>query len=112
MFCLQFYNKSSVMQLAIPAVVKLLDCENRDLCRSVSSYLSLAAIDNADLLAEHTEIIVISVSNGKEKCRSSYWLIQTRKRLHKNAVYWDKTQPAHFRGNPLCQATKQHLNNS
>ena len=66
LFCLQFYNKSSVMQLAVPAVVKLLDCENRDLCRSVSSYLSLAAIDNADLLAKHTEIIVTSVFNGKE----------------------------------------------
>ena len=54
------------MQLAIPAVVKLLDCDNRDLCRSVSSYLSLAAIDNADLLAEQTEIIVTSVFNGEE----------------------------------------------
>ena len=53
------------MQLAIPAAVSLLGCENRDLCRSISSYLSLAAIDNADLLAEHTEIIVSSVLDGK-----------------------------------------------
>ena len=30
----------------------------------------------------------------------------------KNAVYQDKTQHANFRGNPLYQATKRHLNNS
>ena len=65
LLCWQFYMKSSVMRLAIPAVVQLLDCDNRDLCRNVSSYLTLAAIDNADLLAEHTEIIVTSVVNGK-----------------------------------------------
>lgn len=60
-----YYNETSVMQLAIPAVVMLLDCDNCDLCRSVSSYLSLAAIDNAELLAEHTELIVASVLKGK-----------------------------------------------
>ena len=57
------------MQLAMPAAVKLLDCDNQDLCRSISSYLSLAAIDNADLLAEHTELIVASVLNGKNRYR-------------------------------------------
>ena len=30
----------------------------------------------------------------------------------KNAIYQDKTKPANFRGNPLCQTTKPHLNNS
>ena len=35
----------------------------------------------------------------------------TRK-VQKNAVYWDKTQPANFRGNPIYQAAKRHLNNS
>ncbi|KAK7493731.1 hypothetical protein BaRGS_00015060 [Batillaria attramentaria] len=65
MSCLfMYYSKACVMRLAIPAVVKLLDCDNKDLSRSVSSYLSLAAIDNADLLAEHTTIIVSSVLNG------------------------------------------------
>ena len=33
-------------------------------------------------------------------------------KVQKNAFYLDKTQPAHFWGNPLCQATKRHLNNS
>ena len=26
--------------------------------------------------------------------------------------FWDKTPPEHFRGIPLYQATKRHLNNS
>ena len=30
-------------------------------------------------------------------------------KVQKNAIYWDKTKPANFRGNPLCQATKRHL---
>lgn len=65
MSCLfMYYSKSSVMRLAIPAVVQLLNCDNKDLSRSVSSYLSLAAIDNADLLSEHTSLIVSSVLNG------------------------------------------------
>ena len=32
------------------------------------------------------------------------------KRLKKNAIYWDKTKRANFRGNPLCQDTRRHLN--
>ena len=28
-----------------------------------------------------------------------------------NAIYQDKTQHANFQGNPLYQATKQHINN-
>ncbi|KAL8583519.1 hypothetical protein ACOMHN_054835 [Nucella lapillus] len=65
MSCLfMYYNKSNVMEMAIPAAVKLLDCDNKDLCRSVSSYLSLAAIDNVSLLAEHTPILISSVLSG------------------------------------------------
>ena len=30
----------------------------------------------------------------------------------KNTVYQNKTQPANFRGYPLYQATKRHLNSS
>ena len=36
----------------------------------------------------------------------------TTKKVQKNAIYQDKTKAANVRGNPLCQATKQHLNNS
>ena len=32
--------------------------------------------------------------------------------VQKNADYQDKTQRANFRGNPLYQATKRHLNSS
>ncbi|KAK6174822.1 hypothetical protein SNE40_013396 [Patella caerulea] len=58
------YNKSAVMKLAIPAVVHYLDCDNKELACNVSSYLSLAAIDNADLLAKHMPLLVTSVLTG------------------------------------------------
>ena len=32
--------------------------------------------------------------------------------IEKNAVYYNKTQHASFRGKPLFQANKQHLHNS
>ena len=44
------------MTMAIPVVVNFLS--------SVSSYLSLAALDNADLLAKHMEIILNSIFRG------------------------------------------------
>ena len=45
------------------------------------------------------------------------WVLNTvqwykHKKVQKNAIYWDKTQQANFRGNPICQAAKRHLNNS
>ena len=44
----------------------------------------------------------IVVSNGMGK-------IQTQREVQKNAVYYDKTQGANFRGEPLFQATKRAL---
>ena len=39
--------------------------------------------------------------------------IQTHKTFKTVLIYCDTdTQSAYFQGNPLCQATKQHLNNS
>ena len=39
--------------------------------------------------------------------------IQTRKRFKRTLIYHDtEGQSAHFRGDPLRQATKRHLNNS
>ena len=39
--------------------------------------------------------------------------IRTHNRFQRTLIYYDiDTQSAHFRGNPLCQATKRHLNNS
>ncbi|NXE98603.1 MELT protein, partial [Menura novaehollandiae] len=61
---LQNYNRPPVMALAVPVAVKFLQRGNKELCRNMSSYLSLAAIAKADLLAEHTETIVKSVLQG------------------------------------------------
>ena len=60
----QNYSKKSVMRLALPISVKFLHKGNRDLSRNMASYLSLAAIENADLLAQHTQPIIDSVISG------------------------------------------------
>ena len=52
------------MCLALPISVKFLHKGNRDLSRNMASYLSLAAIENADLLAQHTQPIIDSVISG------------------------------------------------
>ncbi|NXU58883.1 MELT protein, partial [Turnix velox] len=58
------YNQPAVMALAVPVAVKFLLRGNKELCRNMSSYLSLAAIAKADLLADHTDTIVQSVLQG------------------------------------------------
>ncbi|KAK3609256.1 hypothetical protein CHS0354_006181 [Potamilus streckersoni] len=66
MSCLfMHYNKMKVMEQAIPVVVKFLSCEHKELSHNVSSYLSLAAIDNADMLAKYMELIVTSILKGR-----------------------------------------------
>ncbi|KAK2090560.1 hypothetical protein P7K49_031817 [Saguinus oedipus] len=61
---LENYNRPPVMALAIPIAVKFLHRGNKELCRNMSNYLSLAAITKADLLADHTEVIVKSILQG------------------------------------------------
>ncbi|XP_068564758.1 ventricular zone-expressed PH domain-containing protein [Cebidichthys violaceus] len=61
---LQNYSCPSVMVLAVPVAVRFLQSGNRELSRNMSSYLSLAAIAKADLLAEHTEAMTLSVLGG------------------------------------------------
>ncbi|KFP85765.1 PREDICTED: ventricular zone-expressed PH domain-containing protein homolog 1, partial [Apaloderma vittatum] len=61
---LQNYNRPPVMALAVPVAVKFLQRGNKELCRNMSSYLSLAAIAKADLLADHADTIVKSVLQG------------------------------------------------
>uniref|UniRef100_A0A6A7G114 Protein melted-like n=3 Tax=Hirondellea gigas TaxID=1518452 RepID=A0A6A7G114_9CRUS len=58
------YQQHSVMTVALPVAVKLLHKGNSELSRSISSYLSLAAIHSAPLLAQHTHTIVDSVIAG------------------------------------------------
>ena len=52
------------MELALPVAVLFLHHGNRDLIRNVSSYLALAAIENADLLAVHCKDIIQSITQG------------------------------------------------
>lgn len=61
----QNYSRPSVMALAVPVAVRFLQTGNRELSRNMSSYLSLAAIAQAELLAEHTEAIMLSVLAGR-----------------------------------------------
>lgn len=58
------YSKRGVMELALPVAVKFLHKGNKDLSRNMSSYLSLAAIENAGLLARHIQPIIDSVISG------------------------------------------------
>lgn len=52
------------MRLAIPVSVKLLHRGNKELSRNLSSYLSLAAINNAEILAPHVQPIMDSIIGG------------------------------------------------
>ncbi|XP_062329388.1 ventricular zone-expressed PH domain-containing protein [Osmerus eperlanus] len=61
---LQNYSRPPVMVLAVHVAVRFLQRGNRELSRNMSSYLSLAAIAKADLLAEHTQAITLSVLGG------------------------------------------------
>ncbi|KAI2653952.1 Ventricular zone-expressed PH domain-containing protein [Labeo rohita] len=62
---LQNYNRPPVMALAVPVAVRFLQQGNQELSRNMSSYLSLAAIAKAELLAQHTEAITCSVLGGR-----------------------------------------------
>jgi hypothetical protein len=53
------------MKRALPVAVKFLHKGNKELSRNMSSYLSLAAIENADLLAKHIQLIIDSIISGK-----------------------------------------------
>lgn len=58
------YNKKDVMKRALPVAVKFLHKGNKELSRNMASYLSLAAIDNADLLSSHIQLIIDSIISG------------------------------------------------
>nr|XP_018910656.1 PREDICTED: protein melted [Bemisia tabaci] len=58
------YGKKTVMRRALPVAVKFLHKGNKEISRNMASYLSLAAIDNADLLSKHIQLIIDSVIAG------------------------------------------------
>ena len=53
------------MELSLPTAVKFLHQNNRELSRNLSSYLSLAAIDNSKLLAKHIVPILQGIIGGQ-----------------------------------------------
>ncbi|XP_077146805.1 ventricular zone-expressed PH domain-containing protein homolog 1 [Ranitomeya variabilis] len=61
---LQNYNRPSMMSLAVPVAIRFLQRGNKELCRNMSSYISLVAIAKADLLVDHTETIIKSILQG------------------------------------------------
>lgn len=60
----QNYNKKNVMKRVLPVAVKFLHKGNKELSRNMASYLSLAAVHNAPLLAKHIQLIIDSVISG------------------------------------------------
>ncbi|CAG0879819.1 unnamed protein product, partial [Darwinula stevensoni] len=56
------YSQKEVMRLALPVAVKFLHKGNKELSRNMSSYLSLAAMENADLLSNCVQLIIDSVN--------------------------------------------------
>ncbi|KAM3932192.1 ventricular zone-expressed PH domain-containing protein homolog 1 [Leptodactylus fuscus] len=61
---LQNYNRPSIMYLAVPVAIRFLQRGNKELCRNMSSYISLVAIAKADLLVDHTETIIKNILQG------------------------------------------------
>ncbi|CAK7312167.1 Ventricular zone-expressed PH domain-containing protein homolog 1 [Vulpes lagopus] len=61
---LQNYGRAPVAALAVPVAAKFLGGGDAGVCRSVSSYLALAATAQAGLLARHTDAIVESALRG------------------------------------------------
>ena len=67
--------------------------------------------------------LIITVALGFQQSRETFISTSLRHRTSvawskhtkgskERPFYWDKTQPVKFLGNPLCQATKRHLNDS
>ena len=73
---LQNYSKKPVMEKALPVAVKFLLQGNRELSKNMSSYLSLAVIENSRLLAHNTQPILDSIllhgEIAKSLSRGSY----------------------------------------
>ncbi|KAK3931175.1 Protein melted [Frankliniella fusca] len=82
------YNKKEVMRRALPVAVKFLHKGNKELSRNMSSYLSLAAIENADLLSKHIQLIIDSIISGNfSLCRVLPQVYEvTKEPVHEHAM--------------------------
>jgi hypothetical protein len=83
------------MQLALPVSVKFLHKGNRELSRNVASYLSMAAIENAELLAPHIQVLFEATS---DKCYKTATLIYL---MIVSETTFQKFTPAHYFKNPI-----------
>lgn len=63
------------MRRALPVAVKFLHKGNKELSRNMASYLSLAAIENADLLSKHIQLIMDSIFSGEDQLKSVYFSV-------------------------------------
>ena len=88
-------------------------------CSSLSLHLCLfISVSSSLLLSLHTclNLISSSVYRSASFCLAIiiclFISVSSQKKIQKNAVYWDKTNPANCRSSPVCQATKRYLNNS
>lgn len=70
------HGKKSLMKIAIPVAVKLLHRGNRELSRNLSSYLSIAVLQNAEILANHIQPIIDSIIGG------NYSLVRVLPRIY------------------------------
>lgn len=70
------HNKKSLMKIAIPVAVKLLHRGNKELSRNLSSYLSIAVLQNAEILANHIQPIIDSIIGG------NYSLVRVLPRIY------------------------------
>ncbi|PAA86359.1 hypothetical protein BOX15_Mlig000308g1, partial [Macrostomum lignano] len=60
----QARHSSSMLSSSLPVLVKLLNCPNSSLRRTVSSYLSLASAGRAQLLTSHATPLIIAACEG------------------------------------------------
>ncbi|UYV66387.1 VEPH1 [Cordylochernes scorpioides] len=75
------HHKKNVMKMAVPIAVKFLHRGNKELSRNLSSYLSLAAINNAELLAPHIQPIIDSIIAGRPPTAVTQEKIELTKKL-------------------------------
>ncbi|XP_051512246.1 ventricular zone-expressed PH domain-containing protein-like [Myxocyprinus asiaticus] len=102
---LQNYSRAPVMALAVPVAVRFLQQGNQELSRNMSSYLSLAAIAKAELLAQHTEAITCSVLGGNTMLLRVLPSVYPRQPepIHQHICELTAMMPQ------LDQASRQHL---
>lgn len=99
----QNYNsKRSVMEISIPVAVRFLNKGNKELSRNLASYLSLIAIEHAQLLKPHTNLILDSIltdNYGLSRILISLYEVNSEPIINKSSDLVDII--------PKCEAQEQ-----